>query len=326
MHPPTQRGMDSDFRAADYRPGNLPCSGGPGRENEAFSPRNLQEGGYLLRKLVRCGRCGCSCSALTSKQTYNEQVRCSHYYSCLRTTSGFLKQERCSQRRIRADVLDEMVWEEVSTRLQDPALVMEAYQDHNSRRRASVQQDKAGQKDDRLKEQIKLANRELSRLLDAYQYGAIELSELQKRRQLVNSRLEVLNREQELLTKMAAEKQKQSDTQESLAEFASLVSSTLKRISFENKQKLLRVVLDKVVVKDWRVDVHYNIPLPKCTPTPEQKLSTKFDLCSACTRLCAAENYVQSAAARVSGWPFQPAERRRRPTIAAAGLRTAGCT
>ena len=259
---------------------------GRARENEAFSPRNLQEGGYLLRKLVRCGRCGCSCSALTSKQTYNEQVRRSHYYSCLRTTSGFLKQERCSQRRIRADVLDELVWEEVSTRLQDPALVMEAYQDYKTHRRVSRQQDEANQKDDRLKEQIKLANRELSRLLDAYQYGAIDLPELQKRRQLVNSRLEVLNREQELLTKMAVEKQKQSDIQESLTEFASLVSSSLKRISFENKQKLLRVVLDKIVVNDWRVDVHYNIPLPKRTPTPEQKLSTEFELRSACTLLC----------------------------------------
>ena len=277
------------------------AAAGRARENEAFSPRNLQEGGYLLRKLVRCGRCGCSCSALTSKQTYNEQVHCSHYYSCLRTTSGFLKQERCSQRRIRADVLDELVWEEVSTRLQDPALVMEAYQDHKTHRRVARQQDEASQKDDRLKEQIKLANRELSRLLDAYQYGAIELSELQKRRQLVSSRLEVLNREQDLLTKMAAEKQKQSDIQESLTEFACLVSSSLKRISFENKQKLLRVVLDKVVVNDWRVDVYYNIPLSKGTPTPptpEQKVSTKFDLRSACRALWGVIRYGECSGKR----------------------------
>ena len=113
------------------------AAAGRARENEAFSPRNLQEGGYLLRKLVRCGRCGCSCSALTSKQTYSGKVHSSHYYSCLRTTSGFLKQERCSQRHIRADVLDELVWEEVSTRLQDPALVLEAYQDHKTQRRDS---------------------------------------------------------------------------------------------------------------------------------------------------------------------------------------------
>ena len=62
-----------------------------------------------------------------------------------------------------------------------------------------------------------------------------------------------------------------------------MVSSSLKRISFENKQKLLRIVLNKVVVNDWRVDVYYNIPLPKPTPTPEEKVSTKFDLRSTCT-------------------------------------------
>lgn len=252
------------------------------RENEAFSRRNLQEGGYLLRKLVRCGRCGCSCSALTSKQTYGGKIHSSHYYSCLRTTSGFLKQERCSQRRIRADVLDEFVWEEVTTRLQDPALVLGAYQDRKTRRTSSSAQDGPSEQDVRLKEQIKLANRELSRLLDAYQCGALELPELQKRRQLVNSKIEMLNREQQLLRTIVAEEKKEFDIKAGLEEFAALVSNNLKRISFENKQKLLRIVLEKVVVKDWRVDVHYNIPLPKPTPPPGEKVSTKFDLRSTC--------------------------------------------
>jgi site-specific DNA recombinase len=258
------------------------AAAGRARENDAFSPRNLQEGGYLLRKLVRCGRCGCSCSALTSKQTYGGKVHSSHYYGCLRTSSGFLKQERCSQRRIRADVLDELVWEEVSTRLQAPALVLEAYQDHNTRQKVSTEHDGATGKDDRLKEQIKLANRELSRLLDAYQCGVLELPELQKRRQLVNSKIEMLNREQELLSKVAAETKKETDIKASLEEFAALVSNNLKRISFENKQKLLRIVLDKIVVNDWKVAVYYNIPLPKPTPPPAEKVSTKFDLRSTC--------------------------------------------
>ena len=108
------------------------------------------------------------------------------------------------------------------------------------------------------------------------------MPELQKRRQLVNSKIEMLNREQELLRKMAADKKKETDIKASLQEFAALVSSSLNRISFENKQKLLRMVLDKVVVNDWKVDVYYNIPLPRPTPTPEQKVSTKFDLRSTC--------------------------------------------
>jgi site-specific DNA recombinase len=252
------------------------------RDNEAFSPRNLQEGGYLLRKLVRCGHCGCSCSALTSKQTYGGELHCSHYYSCLRTTSGFLKQERCSQRRVRANVLDELVWEEVSTRLQDPALVLTAYQEHQTHRGNSGEESALTEQDARVDTQIKFANKELTRLLDAYQCGAIELMELQKRRQLVGSKLEMLGREKELLAKTAAELKHKADIKAGLVEFAALVSSTLKRISFENKQKLLRIVLEKVMVKDWQVDVYYNIPLPKPTPLPDEKVSTKFDLRSTC--------------------------------------------
>ena len=118
-----------------------------------------------------------------------------------------------------------------------------------------------------------------------YQCGALELPELQKRRQLVHSKIELLNREQEVLRTMAAETKKETDIKASLAEFAALVSGSLKRISFENKQKLLRIALDKVVVKDWRVDVYYNIPLPKPTPTPDEKVSTKFDLRSTCAQL-----------------------------------------
>src|SRR5439155_8859580 len=134
----------------------------------------------------------------------------------------------------------------------------------------------------------------LSRLLDAYQCGALELPELQKRRQLVNSKIEMLNREQELLRKITAEKKKETDIKASLAEFAALVSSNLKRISFENKQKLLRIVLDKVVVNDWKVDVYYNIPLPKPTPPPAEKVSTKFDLRSTCHQMCCSTFNVRA--------------------------------
>jgi hypothetical protein len=46
---------------------------------------------------------------------------------------------------------------------------------------------------------------------------------------------------------MVAEYKKEIEIRASHAEFAALVSGSLKRISFENKQKLLRIVLDKVV-------------------------------------------------------------------------------
>jgi hypothetical protein len=62
--------------------------------------------------------------------------------------------------------------------------------------------------------------------------------------------------------------------------------------NLESVDAPLRMVLDKVIVKDWRVDLHDNIPLPKPTPPPEQKVSTKFDLRSTCRRIWRGANYA----------------------------------
>jgi site-specific DNA recombinase len=246
------------------------------KDNQRFSPRNLQQDAYVLRRLVRCGHCGLSCRV--SSNTANPN--CSHYYVCPGTKKHFLIEKRCSQRCIGADALDELVWEEVSTRLQDPDLVLEAYRECRIHRRdrGEAGLSEQGQK---LATQIKLANTEMARLLDAYQAGAIELPELQKRRRLVDAKLDTLHREKELLEKMAREQKQEGDVRRDLEEFRALVSDRVQHSSFEDKQKLMRMVLDKVVVKDWRVDVHYNIPLSRPAASREEKVSTNFDLCNA---------------------------------------------
>jgi site-specific DNA recombinase len=245
------------------------------KDNQKFSPRNLQEPAYLLRNLVRCGHCGLSCSAMAVNR---EAGRPNHYYFCPSRGKSFLRERRCPQRYIGADALDELVWEEVSTRLQDPDLVLEAYREHRIHRTDGEEDGSSGQAQ-RLATQIKLANTELTRLLDAYQAGAIDLAELQKRRRLVESKLSTLHREKELLEKVAQEQRHEGDVRGDLEEFAALVSSRLQHFSFGEKQKLLRMVLDKAVVKDWHVDVHYNIPLPRPSQPTEQRVSTNFDLC-----------------------------------------------
>jgi hypothetical protein len=95
----------------------------------------------------------------------------------------------------------------------------------------------------------------------------------------VEVKLNTLNREKELLEKMALEQRQEGDVRGDLEEFAALIANRLQHFSFEDKQRLLRMVLDKVVIKDWRVDVHYTIPLPRPSQPAQQKVSTNFDLC-----------------------------------------------
>src|SRR5216683_1557475 len=252
------------------------AAAGRAKHNEIFSPRNLKADTYLLRRLVRSGYCGESSAVISSKRT--GALHHQYYYRCRRSVRRFLKEERCGQPHVRAVALDQLVWEEVSTRLQDPGLILEAYREHRTQRRQSAVEHPATEQHERLKAQIKFAHKELSRLLDAHQSGAIELAELQKRRHLVDTKLSMLQREKELLEKTAAEQRKEADIKASLEEFVTGVSSSLTRLSFADKQKLLRIVLDKVVVKGWRVEVHYNIPLPRPTPSPDYQVSSQFDL------------------------------------------------
>jgi len=148
--------------------------------------------------------------------------------------------------------------------------VLEAYRECRIHRRDG---EEAGLSDQgkKLTTQIKLANTEMARLLDAYQTGAIELPELQKRRRLVDAKLDTLHREKELLEKMTCEQKREGDVRRDLEEFRALVSDRAQHSSFEEKQKLMRMVLDKVVVRDWLVDVHYNIPLSRPAASREEK-------------------------------------------------------
>ena len=61
-----------------------------------------------------------------------------------------------------ADVLDELVWEEVISRLQDPALVLEAYQKHQTHHSHSADE---ASSTERIDAQIKFANKE-EKILD----------------------------------------------------------------------------------------------------------------------------------------------------------------
>ena len=300
-------------------------------DNEKFSRRNLQENAYLLRRLLRCGHCGLRCVVRT-KTVHPTPGMLSHYYVCPGRMKHFLQEERCSQRSIGADALDELVWEEVSTRLQDPDQVLEAYREHKIHRRDG---EEAGSSEavQKLATQIRFANTEITRLLDAYQSGAIELAELQNRRRLVEAKLSTLHREKELLEKAAQEQRQEGDMRGDLEDFVALVSNRLQHISFEDKQKLLRMVLDKVVVTDWRVEVHYNIPLSRPAAPMTQKVSTNFDLCCARQRLSRfsprgpgvphrAAPHEQKERPAFSGrrlWPHQSAPATSRRATRAAG-------
>ena len=247
-------------------------------DNSRFSPRSLKSSHYVLRGLVRCRVCdlGMSCHRMRGGSgTFH------YYYYC--TGHDVLRARdaigRCPQRNLRADELDNLVWAEVRRHLEDPTLIREGY--HQVQATAPPDESLTHEVRD-LQKHLAALDREDQRLLDAYQAELLDLDQLrqrqgrlQQRRAHITGSLDVLRREQTTAHEHA---QVQAD----LESFVRGIRGPLATLSFDDRQQLLRTVLERVMVEDGRVDVYFAIPLPEApapppasTPNP---LSTLFRL------------------------------------------------
>lgn len=249
-------------------------------DNSRFSPRHLKSERYLLRGLVRCRVCDLwtACYRLRGRDgTFH------HYYYCgghdlLRARR---RMGRCSQRHIRADELDALLWAEVRRHLESPALILEAY----TRLRAEPvprPDDLVAQEVRELQKKLVEADREEHRLLDAYQAGLIALEQLERRQGLLHQRRAHVAASLEVARGEHAAALQRADLEMSVARFARDICGPLTTLPFEDRQRLVRTVIERVMVEEGQVDLHFAIPLHE-PPTEDpadrpEHVSTDFRL------------------------------------------------
>jgi site-specific DNA recombinase len=249
-------------------------------ENTWFSPRHLTSEHYLLRRVARCRVCdlGMSCQRLRGRDgTWH------YYYDCrghdvLRARDAI---GRCPQRRLRADALDDLVWAEVRGHLESPALILKAY--------ARLQTEPIARADERvapdvrdLQKKLAECDREEHRLLDAYQAGLIPLDQLRRRQELLRQRRAHVASSLEAWQTERAAAVEQAQLQMTLERFIRNVNEPLATMPFERRQQLVRTVVERVMVEDGRVDIHFAIPVSDSPETPpgagHEPVSTVFRL------------------------------------------------
>ena len=246
-------------------------------DNSRFSPRHLRSGHYLLRCLVRCRVCDLtmSCHRMRGRNgTFH------HYYYCRGHDVLYARSAvgRCPQRNLRSDELDALVWGEVCRHLENPTLIREGYE------RLQVQAESPGDDglaDDRsaLQKQLTDLKREEHRLLDAYQAGLVDLDQLRQRQERLRQRRAHVNGSIDVLQAERKTAQQQAQLQTDLETFVDRVRGPLATLDFGARQQLVRTVLERVMVEDGRVDIHFAIPLPDPPPGPSgSSVSGRFRL------------------------------------------------
>ena len=254
------------------------------RENPKWSPRGVEPGRWLLRGLIECGHChvGCNCHKMRGRDGTHHRYYYCRNHDILRAGGEHL---RCPERNIRADELDAYVFDQVRRALREPSQLL-AGERAVITATPPTDDELIGAQLAALERKLDQTERERGRLLDAYQAALLDLDELTRRTATLAARRDQLAAEHTTLTDRRADLARENQLRHGLAGFAERVLASLDDLDFDGRQRLLRLVVEKVRVTGWRVEIHLKIPLgddpgtsrePR-PPTPEPEPSSDMDL------------------------------------------------
>jgi site-specific DNA recombinase len=160
-------------------------------ENRHLARRHNTTQDYLLRALVSCGVCGYACTGR------HEPPR-SAYYLCAGKVPGRPEHPdgRCPARYIPAQALDDLVWQDVCDVLTHPDSLAQALE--RAQAGAWLPQELQARRT-QVQQGIQQVERQVERVGDAYQAGAMPLAEYRRRRQRLDDQLNVLARQRQQL-------------------------------------------------------------------------------------------------------------------------------
>jgi len=214
---------------------------------------------YLLQGLIACARCdyafyGKPVSLKAGKGKRRDYV----YYPCVGTDAYRFGGERvCHNKQVRTDVLDEAVWKDVCSLLENPARIEQEYQRRLKREPGQTENH------EHLNARIQKVKRGIARLVDAYEDGLLEKNDFEPR----------IRRARERLTTLETEAKKQADEESQrvelrlvigrLQEFVDRIKSGLNDADWSTRREIIRALVKRVEVDEAQVRVIYRIdPLP----------------------------------------------------------------
>jgi site-specific DNA recombinase len=254
------------------------------QENRRRNRQSRRGAKYLLQGLVVCARCDYAFYGKpVSLKAAKGKRRNYAYYRCIGTDAYRFGGERiCHNKQVRTDLLEEAVWQDVCSLLENPQRIEREYQ-------RRLKRDARGpQIDEHLPARIQKIKRGIARLVDAYEEGLLEKSEFEPR----------LRRSRDRLAKLEAEAKKQAENKAQhtelrlvighLQEFADRIKSGLCDADWLTRREILRALVKRVEVDETRVRVIYRVePLPFDQGPVRGRLQDcwRRDFAHACERL-----------------------------------------
>jgi site-specific DNA recombinase len=220
--------------------------------NQQFARRHNTVHSYLLRALVSCGVCNLSCTGRQVSPGYS-------YYLCRGRESQVYSHldHPCPARYIPAKQLDELVWQDLCAVLTHPELITSALQ--RAHHGDWLPQELQARRENLRKGQKTIQN-QLNRLTEAYLNEVIPLTEYQRRRGELERRQQGLAEQEKLLNNQVHRQEDLQGWSTSVEKLCKRLQIGLDHTTFEQKRKLVELLIDRVVVQNDAVEIRYVIP------------------------------------------------------------------
>ncbi|HEY0776477.1 MAG TPA: recombinase family protein, partial [Gemmatirosa sp.] len=201
---------------------------------------------YLLRCLLTCAHCG---FAMYGRTTFARPPRHPEHrvYTChgkdrLRCPRSAI----CPSRLVHIDMLDRAVWAHVAGLLRDPAqLAAQFAAVVNATAAGTVHAQGA---DRQLAQRLARLAQSDRRLVDAYQAGTLTLGGLTPRRTAIADQCRAVTQQQLERQRLREQHHAAEEVLTSLTAFAERVGARLDAATFDERQAILQLVIERVIV------------------------------------------------------------------------------
>jgi site-specific DNA recombinase len=235
------------------------------KENKRYAKRNSREPA-LLKGILVCRDCGYACWRTSARTT----KRLIYYYRCIGSDNyRHVGGRVCSNRPIRADELDALVWSEVERLLSDPALIRAEI---DRRLQTLRTESPAAHRRDGLERELARVRAGSGRLIEAYQEQLITLEELRARMPALRKRETALATQLDALDAQLHDAETYLKLAESLEDFLARLAESAQNLTVEERQRVLRLVVREVRIGDDGITIRHSIPTPTGPDDPSYLL------------------------------------------------------
>ncbi len=231
--------------------------------NAALSFRNNTRHSYLLRCLLTCEVCGLAMYGITRRASARKPVRqvyeC-HGKDCILSARA----TACPSRTVPAEEIEPVVWNHVAGLLADPDQLLAQFDRFAAAADAGSAREQAAEQ--QLRTRLDRTARADKRLLDAYQAGAISLSELSERRQHLAQERQALEQQQGEQARLRQQRLQAEAVRTNVAAFCERIRGRLAEATLAEKQAILQLVVERIIVGEGRLEIRHVIPLRSPPP------------------------------------------------------------